>query len=52
MAQRRIVVECNVTDRDIGSFVKEAQQKIDAAVKLPPGYFLTRAGNLKISNAR
>src|SRR5579883_1609775 len=36
MAQRRIVIECNVTDRDIGSFVKEAQQQIDAAVKLPP----------------
>ena len=44
MAQRRIVVECNVTDRDIGSFVKEAQQKIDAAVKLPPGYFITWGG--------
>ena len=25
MAQRRIVVECNVTDRDLGGFVKEAQ---------------------------
>jgi cobalt-zinc-cadmium resistance protein CzcA len=47
MAQRRIVVECNVTDRDIGSFVKEAQQKIDAAVKLPPGYFLTWGGQFE-----
>ena len=46
-AQRRIVVECNVTDRDIGSFVKEAQQKIDAAVKLPPGYFLTWGGQFE-----
>ena len=47
MAQRRIVIECNVTDRDIGSFVKEAQQKIDAAVKLPPGYFLTWGGQFE-----
>ncbi len=47
MAQRRIVVECNVTDRDIGSFVKEAQQKIDATVKLPPGYFLTWGGQFE-----
>ena len=47
MAQRRIVVECNVTDRDIGSFVEEAQQKIDAAVKLPTGYFLTWGGQFE-----
>ena len=46
-AQRRIVVECNVTDRDIGSFVKEAQAKIDASVKLPPGYFLTWGGQFE-----
>ncbi|MEY4387971.1 MAG: hypothetical protein RLY20_3254 [Verrucomicrobiota bacterium] len=47
MAQRRIVVECNVTDRDIGSFVKEAQAKIDANVKLPPGYFITWGGQFE-----
>jgi len=46
-AQRRIVVECNVTDRDIGGFVKEAQAKIDAAVKLPPGYFITWGGQFE-----
>ena len=40
MGQRRIVVECNVTGRDIGGFVQEAKRKIDAAVKLPPGYFI------------
>jgi cobalt-zinc-cadmium resistance protein CzcA len=47
MAQRRIVIECNVTDRDIGSFVKEAQSKIDAAVKLPPGYLMTWGGQFE-----
>ena len=46
-AQRRIVIECNVTGRDIGSFVNEAQQKIDAAVKLPAGYFITWGGQFE-----
>jgi cobalt-zinc-cadmium resistance protein CzcA len=47
MAQRRIVIECNVTDRDIGSFVQEAKQKIDAAVKLPTGYLMTWGGQFE-----
>jgi len=47
MAQRRIVIECNVTGRDIGSFVKEAKQKIDNAVKLPPGYLMTWGGQFE-----
>ena len=47
MAQRRIVIECNVTDRDLGGFVKEAQQKIDSAVKLPPGCFITWGGQFE-----
>jgi heavy metal efflux system protein len=46
-AQRRIVVECNVTDRDIGGFVAEAKQKIDSAVKLPPGYIMTWGGQFE-----
>ncbi len=45
--QRRIVVECNVTGRDLGGFVAEAQQKIDAAVKLPPGYFISWGGQFE-----
>ncbi len=47
MGQRRIVIECNVTDRDIGSFVDEARRKIDAAVKLPPGYIVTWGGQFE-----
>ena len=47
MGQRRIVVLCNVTDRDIGGFVKEAQEEIDAAVKLPPGYTMTWGGQFE-----
>lgn len=43
-SKRRIVVECNVVDRDIGSFVDEAQEKIKEAVNLPPGYYMTWGG--------
>ncbi len=37
--QRVIAVQCNVSDRDIESFVAEAKQKIAAGVKLPPGRY-------------
>jgi cobalt-zinc-cadmium resistance protein CzcA len=45
--QRRIVVLCNVSGRDIGSFVRDAQGKIDHAVKLPPGYIMTWGGQFE-----
>jgi heavy metal efflux system protein len=47
MAQRRIVIECNVTGRDLGGFVAEAKQKIDGMVKLPPGYLITWGGQFE-----
>ena len=47
MAQRRIVIECNVSGRDLGGFVAEAKRKIDAAVKLPPGYIMTWGGQFE-----
>lgn len=43
-SKRRIVVECNVEGRDIGGFVKEAQEKIGKEVKLPSGYYITWGG--------
>ncbi|MBU6450724.1 MAG: CusA/CzcA family heavy metal efflux RND transporter [Cyanobacteria bacterium REEB67] len=45
--QRRIVVQCNVRGRDIGSFVKECQGKIDEKIKLPPGYSLSWGGQFE-----
>ena len=42
--QRRITVEVNVRDRDIGSMVEEAQEKVEAAVPLPAGYTLDWGG--------
>jgi cobalt-zinc-cadmium resistance protein CzcA len=45
--RRRIVVELNVRGRDIGSFVKEAQEKIEQQIKLPTGYYLTWGGQFE-----
>src|SRR6266545_2589948 len=42
--QRRITVEANVRGRDIGSFVAEAQRKVEEGVKLPPGYTMDWGG--------
>jgi len=46
-ALRRIVVKCNVTGRDIGSFVKDAQAAVAAHVKIPAGYFVTWGGQFE-----
>lgn len=53
--QRFITIQCNVTGRDIVSFVEEGQNVIDSKVKLPPGYFVTWGGQFKLqqeANAR
>ena len=39
--KRRIVVQCNVRGRDLGSFVQEAQVQV-ATVQLPPGGWLEK----------
>jgi len=44
---RRIVVSLNVRGRDMGGFVSEAQGRIAASVKLPPGYFVTWGGQFE-----
>jgi cobalt-zinc-cadmium resistance protein CzcA len=46
-ALRRVVVMCNVADRDIGSFVHDAQAKVNAQVKMPAGYFVTWGGQFE-----
>ena len=43
-SKRRVVIECNVEGRDIGSFVAEAQKNIQKTVNLPDGYFITWGG--------
>lgn len=44
---RRKIILCNVVKRDIGSFVKEARQRIDERVSLPPGYYVTFGGQFE-----
>jgi cobalt-zinc-cadmium resistance protein CzcA len=46
--QRFITIQCNVIGRDIGSFVAEAQEAIDSAVTLPPGYLLMWGGQFRL----
>jgi len=41
---RRKIILCNVVKRDIGSFVEEAKEKIEANVDLPAGYYFTFGG--------
>jgi len=54
-AKRRIIVGFNVRGRDIASVVQEIEGKINAAVKMPPGYFIRYGGqfeNLREANQR
>lgn len=46
--QRFITVQCNVRGRDIGSFVQDAQRRIENGVKLPPGYYVSWGGQYKL----
>lgn len=44
--KRRVVVQCNVRGRDLGSFVEEAQTRM-ASVKLPAGQWLVWGGQFE-----
>lgn len=43
-ARRRVVVEFNVEDRDIGGLVAEAQGLLESRLGLPPAYYLSWGG--------
>jgi cobalt-zinc-cadmium resistance protein CzcA len=45
--KRRVVVTANVSERDLGSFVDEAQRKIDSDVKLAPGTWIAWGGQFE-----
>ena len=46
--QRFITIQCNVLDRDIGSFVEEGQSVIDNSIDLPAGYLVTWGGQFRL----
>jgi heavy metal efflux system protein len=45
--QRRTAVLANVRGRDLGSFVEEAQAKVNAVIKLPKGYRIVWGGQFE-----
>jgi heavy metal efflux system protein len=45
--KRRVIVTANVRGRDIGSFVADAQARIAADVRLPPGYWIGWGGEFE-----
>jgi len=45
--RRYIGVRMNVRGRDMGSFVREARERVSAAVSMPPGYEITWGGEFE-----
>lgn len=45
--QRRIVISCNVQGRDLGSTVKEIQERISSDIPLSQGYFIEYGGQFE-----
>jgi cobalt-zinc-cadmium resistance protein CzcA len=45
--KRRLVVTANVRGRDLGSFVKELQQRMLTEARLPPGYWVEYGGTFE-----
>jgi cobalt-zinc-cadmium resistance protein CzcA len=46
-AKRRITIQSNVRDRDMGSFVSEIREKIREHVELPSGYYVRFGGQFE-----
>ena len=44
---RRIVIQCNVQDRDLGNFIDEVKKEIEAHIDIPEEYFLTYGGQFE-----
>ncbi|MCA9750639.1 MAG: efflux RND transporter permease subunit, partial [Gemmatimonadetes bacterium] len=47
-SQRFITIQCNVVDRDIGTFVAEAEKRLGAEVDLPAGTLVTWGGQFRL----
>lgn len=46
-SKRRIVITANVRDRDLGSFVQDVQQAVQASVEVPSGYWVSYGGTFE-----
>ncbi|MGM0558171.1 MAG: efflux RND transporter permease subunit [Myxococcota bacterium] len=54
-SKRRVIVQANVADGDIGGFVRDVREAIDRDVELPPGYYVDYGGqyeNLQRAQSR
>lgn len=45
--KRRIVVQANVRNTDLGSYVAEVQEQMNAKIKLPPGTWISWGGQFE-----
>ncbi len=45
--KRRSVITANVRGRDLGSFVADTKERIEAEVTLPPGYWISYGGQFE-----
>jgi cobalt-zinc-cadmium resistance protein CzcA len=45
--KRRVVVTANVRDRDLGGFVSEVRERLDAELKPPTGYWVEYGGTFE-----
>jgi cobalt-zinc-cadmium resistance protein CzcA len=45
--KRNVVITANVRDRDIGSYIAEAQQRIQQEIKIPAGYWINWGGTFE-----
>lgn len=45
--QRRIIIQANVADRDLGSVIADVRENIDNNVSLPQGYFIQYGGQFE-----
>ena len=48
---RRIVIQCNVQNRDLGNFIAEVQQEVDKRIDMPEAYFLSYGGQFESQQA-
>ncbi len=45
--KRRVVITTNVRERDLGSFVDEARERVDQRINIPAGYWMEYGGTFE-----